>query len=57
MSEPGTREPHPRNGATLERDRQDVLKAARPLPQGDDVLIEDLTDDEDRIFLAAIFDA
>jgi len=42
--------------ATMERSRQDVLDAARPLPPGDDVVIEDLSDEEDRLFLAAILD-
>ena len=44
-------------GTTLERDRNDVLDAARPLPPDADVLIEDLTEDEDRIFLNAILEA
>jgi len=44
-------------GTTLERDRNDVLGAARPLPPDADVLIDDLTDDEDRLFLAAILEA
>ena len=43
-------------GATLERSREDVLDAARPLPSDEDVVIEDLSDDEDRLFLAAILD-
>jgi hypothetical protein len=44
-------------GTTLERDRNDVLDAARPLPPDADVLIDDLTEDEDRLFLAAILEA
>jgi len=40
--------------ATLERTRDEVLQAARPLPPDEDVLIGDLTDDEDRLFLEAI---
>jgi hypothetical protein len=44
-------------GTILERDRNDVLDAARPLPPDADVLIDDLTEDEDRLFLAAILDA
>jgi hypothetical protein len=44
-------------GTTLERDRNDVLDAARSLPPDADVLIDDLTEDEDRIFLAAILEA
>jgi hypothetical protein len=41
---------------TRERDKDDVLAAARPLPPDEDVLIEDLAEDEDRIFLAAALD-
>jgi hypothetical protein len=44
-------------GTTLERDRNDVLDAARPLPPDADVVIDDLTEDEDRLFLAAILEA
>jgi hypothetical protein len=44
-------------GTTLERDRNDVLDAARPLPPDADALIDDLTEDEDRLFLAAILEA
>lgn len=31
--------------------------AARPLPPEEDVLIVDLTEDEDRLFIAAVLDA
>jgi hypothetical protein len=44
-------------GETRERDQKDVLAAARPLPPDEDVLIDDLTEDEDRLFLAAVLDA
>ncbi len=44
-------------GTTVERDKDDVLDAARPLPPDEDVLMDDLTEDEDRIFLAAILNA
>jgi hypothetical protein len=44
-------------GTTLERDRDDVLDAAQPLPPDADVLIDDLTEDEDRVFLGAILEA
>jgi hypothetical protein len=44
-------------GASLERTRQEVLRAARPLPPDHEVLIDDLTDDEDRIFLDIILNA
>jgi hypothetical protein len=40
-----------------ERDKGDVLAAARPLPPDEDALISDLTEDEDRLFLAAVLDA
>jgi len=35
---------------TRERRNSDVLDAARPLPPDEDVLINDLTEDEDRLF-------
>ena len=44
-------------GTTLERNRNDVLDAARLLPPDADVLIDDLAEDEDRLFLAAILEA
>jgi len=56
MSEPEARRPGSR-GPSRERSRDDVLAAARPLPPDEDVLIDDLTEDEDRIFLAAALDA
>jgi hypothetical protein len=56
MSEPGARRPDVK-GTTLERQRSEVLDAARPLPPDEDVLIGGLTDEEDRLFLAAILDA
>jgi hypothetical protein len=55
MSDPEAHVPASR-GATLERSREDVLDAARPLPLGEDVVIEELSDEEDRLFLAAILD-
>jgi hypothetical protein len=42
---------------TLERSREEVLDAARPLPPDEDVVIEELSEDEDRLFLAAILDS
>jgi hypothetical protein len=56
MSEPRAPEPAPR-GASLERSREEVLAAARPLPPHEDMMIEDLTDEEERIFVEAILDA
>jgi hypothetical protein len=56
MSEP---EAHklPTQEVPRERSKGAVLVAARPLPPDEDVLIEDLTEDEDRLFLAAVLDA
>ena len=56
MSEPAARQPAPR-GTSLERSREEVLTAARPLPSNEDALIEGLTDEEERVFIEAIFDA
>jgi hypothetical protein len=44
-------------GTTLERGREAVLNAARPLPPDEEVLIGDLTDEEDRLFIEAIMSA
>ena len=44
-------------GTTLERDREEFLNAARPLPPDEEVLIGDLTEEEDRLFLEAIMSA
>lgn len=48
---------HAFTSASPERSKEEVLRAARPLPPDDEVLIEDLTEDEDRVFLDAIFNA
>ena len=56
MPEPGAAEPAPR-GVSLERSREEVLAAARPLPPHEDMVIEDLTDEEERVFVEAILDA
>jgi hypothetical protein len=56
MSEPEVRKLSS-HGATRERDKDDVLAAARALPPDEDVLIYDLTEEEDRLFLAAVLDA
>jgi hypothetical protein len=55
VSEPGVREPAS-NGVTLERGREAVLAAARPLPPVEEMLIDDLTEDEERLFVEAILD-
>ena len=57
MSEAQVHEAGDGQGVTGERGRGDVLDAAKPLPPDEDVLIDDLTDVEDRLFLAGIFDA
>ncbi len=44
-------------GPSRERTRDDVLAAARPLPPDEDALMSDLTEDEDRLFIAAVLDA
>jgi hypothetical protein len=56
MSEPGAHESAPRS-PSLERSREEVLAAARPLPPHEEMMIEDLTDEEERIFIEAILDA
>jgi hypothetical protein len=56
MSEPEAHKPVSQ-GVTRERAKDDVLAAARPLPPDEDALIGDLTEDEDRLFLAAVLDA
>lgn len=55
VSEPTTQRP-PQRGATLERTRAEILDGARPLPPEDQSLIEQLSDDEARLFLDAILD-
>jgi hypothetical protein len=42
---------------TRERRKNDVLDAARPLPPDEDVLISDITEDEDRLVLTAVLSA
>ena len=56
MSDVGAPKPVPRGGS-LERNREEVLAAARPLPPHEDMVIEDLTDEEERVFVEAILDA
>jgi len=56
MSEQEAGSPDPQ-GPSRERSRDDVLAAAQPLPPDKDVLIDDLTEDEDRLFLAAVLEA
>ena len=56
MSEPEARRPDSR-GPSREQSKDDMLAAARALPRDEDVLIDDLTEDEDRLFIAAVLDA
>lgn len=42
------------HGESLERSREEVLTTARPLPSHEEMIIRDLTEDEERIFLDAI---
>ncbi len=56
MSESEVRKPDS-DRTTRERRKSDVLDAARPLPPDEDALINDLTEDEDRLFLAAVLSA
>lgn len=44
-------------GPTLERRTDEILRAARPQPWGDEMIIEDLTEDEEALFVDAIRDA
>jgi hypothetical protein len=44
----------PRPGESLERSREEVIASLRPLPPADEMLIEDLTETEDRLFMAAV---
>lgn len=56
MSEPEAHKQIP-PGITQERGKDAVLAAARPLPPDEDALISGLTEDENRLFLAAVLDA
>jgi hypothetical protein len=55
MSEPATHRPS--YGDTLEKSVKSILAAARPLPPADEMVIEDLTEDEERRFFEAIRNA
>lgn len=56
MSEPDAR--HSTSyGPTLERSADEILQAARPLPWDDEMIIEDLTEEEEALFVNAIRDA
>ena len=44
-------------GQSLEESRETVLARGKPFPRYEDMVIEDLTDDEEERFLAAVADA
>lgn len=55
MTEPAAHEtPY---GVVIEESVEDILASARPLPSGDEMVIEDLTEDEERRFFEAIRNA
>lgn len=48
---------HHAPGQSLEESREKVLARGKPFPRYEDMVIEDLTDDEEERFLAAVADA
>lgn len=52
MTEHAAHEPD--YGDSLEESVEAILAAARPLPSGDEMVIEDLTEEEERRFFEAI---
>ncbi|MFN0030274.1 MAG: hypothetical protein ACKV2O_24235 [Acidimicrobiales bacterium] len=54
-----THEDHPHHvlGQSLEESREKVLARGKPFPRYEDMVIEDLADDEEERFLAAVADA
>ncbi len=52
MNEPSTERRH--HGPTLEKSVASILAAARPLPAGDEMIIDGLTEDEERKFFEAM---
>lgn len=55
MTEPVTHRPV--HGSMPEKSVEEILAAACPLPFGDEMIIEELTDEEQRVFLDAIANA
>jgi hypothetical protein len=49
-----TQAPEPRAGESLELPVEELLRRARPLPPHDEMVIDDLTEEEGRAFLAAL---
>lgn len=52
MNEPSTERRH--HEASLEKPVASILAAARPLPAGDEMIIVELTEDEERKFFEAM---
>jgi hypothetical protein len=55
MSRPASEQPW--LGESLERGVEDVLRFLRPFPPADEMLIGDLTEEEDQLFMAVVVDA
>lgn len=55
MTEPVAHQPS--YDDSLEESVEDILAAAHPLPSGDEMVIEDLTEEEERLFFEALRDA
>lgn len=53
-AEMSTQAPEPRAGESLELPVEELLRRARPLPPHDEMVIDDLTEEEGRAFLAAL---
>jgi hypothetical protein len=43
--------------APVEESPEEILASARPFPPFEEMIIEDLTDEEQRVFLEVIFNA
>lgn len=54
MTEPGT---HDHSYEPVEESPEEILSSAKPFPPFEEMVIEDLTEDEDRVFLETIFSA
>lgn len=52
MNKPSTERQH--HGPSLEKSVTSILAAARPLPAANEMIIEDLTEDEEREFFEAL---
>jgi hypothetical protein len=54
VTEPGT---HDHSYEPVEESPEEILSSAKPFPPFEEMVIEDLTEDEDRVFLETIFSA